>query len=169
VRRPSLYNIDAFTTEDLGIMVEDEDDCPAVFETGYRQVTTLANGSPPKISPSYDPATEDDDPYLPIRGNANPRVARIKRWILAGDMDEAGRRHHEEVARRLGKARCWVVTWPEGCKDAKDTLQKRGRDAVRYALEHAEPYPLEGIEVISDEAIARQYDGISERRYITGE
>ncbi len=98
---------------------------------GHRQVTTLANGSPAKLGPTYDPETDDDERCQPIRGNLNA-----------------------QIARRVGKTRCWVMSWPDGCKDAKDTVQKRGRDAVRFAIEHAEPYPIEGTEVITDEAIA---------------
>lgn len=163
---PSLYNIDAFVDDAVGIIVEGEDDVLACWEAGFRQVTTLPDGSPSKLAESYDPLTDDDLRYLPLRGNA--RIARLKQIILAGDMDEAGRRHHEEIARRVGKARCWVVRWPDGCKDAKATLISRGREAVRWAIEHAEPYPLEGVKRIEEAAIARIYDGLQDQRFITG-
>jgi hypothetical protein len=73
-----------------------------------------------------------DKRYEVVRGHA--KLARLKRIVLAGDMDEAGRNHHEEIARRVGKARCWLARWRDGCKDANDTLQKRGRDAVQFAV-----------------------------------
>ena len=97
-----------------------------------------------------------------------PRLDRLKKVYLAGDMDEAGQRHMEEVARRIGKGRCWQVRWPGGCKDAKDTLEKRGPEAVTFAIEKASPYPLEGVHVITDEEIANLHAGIRERRIITG-
>lgn len=163
---PSLYNIDAFTTGEDGYFVEGEDDALALWECGFRQVTSVVDGSPGKISKDYDPLTDNDKRYEAVRGNT--RLAGLKRIFLAGDMDEAGRNHHEEIARRVGKARCWLVRWPDGCKDAKDTLQQRGRDAVRFAIECAEPYPLPGVEIISDEAITQLYQGLHSRRHMTG-
>lgn len=164
---PTLYNIDSFTDPSAGFFVEGENDCLALFECGFHQVTTLPNGSPPKIAESYDPTTDDDDRYLPIRPG-DERIDRLERCYLAGDMDEAGARHHEEMARRLGKHRCWLVRWPEGCKDADETLRKRGADAVRFAIEVAEPYPLPGVVFVSDAAIADHYAMTRRWRYVTG-
>jgi twinkle protein len=54
----------------------------------------------------------------------------------------------EELARRLGRHRCWIVTWPEGCKDANATLVAHGPAGVMRAVEAAEPYPIAGIQRI---------------------
>lgn len=162
----SLYNVDSFVSDETGIIVEGEDDVAACVEAGFRQTTSLPDGSPAKLSKVYDPVTDDDQRYICL--HSNQKLKRLKQIILAGDMDLAGSNHHEEIARRLGKERCWLVRWPEGCKDAKDTLSKRGRDAVRFAIDHAEPYPLEGIEVVTDEEVGNLYDGIGRGRFITG-
>ena len=34
----------------------------------------------------------------------------------------------EELAIRLGRDRCWYVTYPQGCKDANDVLQRFGEE-----------------------------------------
>lgn len=163
---PSLYNIDSFLRDDVGYFVEGEDDCLALYEAGFRQVTTIPDGTPPKLAPTYDPLTDTDARYEPVRGN--PKLAKLARIVLAGDADAAGQRHHEELARRLGKERCWVVTWPEGIKDAKDCLQKRGRDAVQAVILAAKPYPIDGLEIVPDEPVRALYRGTGERRIITG-
>lgn len=165
---PSLFNIDKFRDEEAGYFVEGEDDVLAMYEAGYWQTTTLVDGSPAKIRPDYNIETDDDDRYLAIRGNSDPRIARLKRIVLAGDMDQPGRNHHEEIARRLGKARCWVVNWPEGCKDAKETLAKLGQQAVRAAVATAKPYPLEGLKQVSREEVSAFYNGIARYIYRTG-
>lgn len=164
---PTLYNIDAFREADAGYFVEGEGDCLAMFECGFRQVTTVPNGSPPKLSEKYDPATDDDERYLPIRPG-DERIDRIERWYLAGDADPAGLRHMEEVARRLGKYRCWLVRWPEGCKDADDTLNQRGPEAVQLAVANATPYPLEGVAEITEWMIEAMYARKEHWRYTTG-
>ena len=165
----SLFNIDSFTEfgpKDFGIFVEGEDDVLALWQAGYRQVTTLPDGSPTKVSETYDRHADDDRRYEALHGE--PRLDRLPTVILAGDMDEAGRRHHEEIARRIGKARCKVVRWPDGCKDAKDTLRTRGVEAVQHAIENAEFFPLEGVVVPDDEMLLRLYHGIRDKRIRSG-
>ena len=65
--------------------------------------------------------------------------------ILAGDMDAPGRKMVEELARRIGKDKCFKVTWPDDCNDANDTLLKFGKQKVCECLDHAEPWPIEGV------------------------
>lgn len=164
--KPTLFNIDSFINDEWGIMVEGEDDVAAVYESGWHQVATLPDGSPTKVAEEFNRDTDDDQRYAPLYGE--PRLDRLKKIYLAGDMDLAGRRHHEEMARRLGKGRCWEVRWPTGCKDAKETLEKRGIEAIHHAIERAIPYPLEGVYVVPDEDLANYRRGIRERRFITG-
>lgn len=165
----TLFNIDSFEKfgpDDWGIFVEGEDDVLALWECGWRQVTTLPDGSPSKLKEKYDPFDDDDQRYACLYGE--PRIEKLEVIILAGDMDPAGVRHHEEIARRVGKGRCRVVRWPEGCKDAKDTLKKRGVEAVNHALQTSEFYPLEGVRVVADEELANLQAGIMDRRILTG-
>jgi twinkle protein len=65
--------------------------------------------------------------------------------ILATDADAPGRELADELARRIGYAKCQRVTWPDGCKDANEVLVKLGRTALLQALADAQPYPVEGI------------------------
>jgi twinkle protein len=162
----SLYNIDAFLSDDYGIVVEGEDDVAAVFEAGYRQVTTLVDGSPSKLAETYDPANDTDRRYMAL--GTTEKLRKLKRIILAGDMDPAGVRHHEEISRRLGKERCWLVRWPDGCKDAKDTLTKRGRDAVRFAIDNAARYPIKELPPLEETDGRDLYNGVGHGRYLTG-
>jgi twinkle protein len=56
----------------------------------------------------------------------------------------------EELARRLGRERCKVVKYLEGCKDANDVLIKHGPAALYECVANAEPYPLEGVVNLTD-------------------
>ena len=80
--------------------------------------------------------------FLKSSGHALELPARI---LLAGDMDEPGRKMVAELARRIGKDKCYKVTWPEGCNDANDTLLKFNKEKVLECLDHAEPWPIEGV------------------------
>ena len=100
---------------------------------------------------------------------------RVKTFIIAVDADKPGQALAEELARRLGRERCWRVTWPgaEGAdgatdaaadpaaarKDANEVLMKDGAEALARLVTAAEPVPIRGLfefESFSDE-IDRYY------------
>lgn len=74
----------------------------------------------------------------------------MHRIYLATDSDAPGIRLREELARRLGKSRCWIVRYPNDCKDANEVLIKYGKDKLKECIENAELYPIEGIHYAND-------------------
>ena len=144
---PTLFNIDSVEGVDEVIWVEGEIDVLSLHEAGYRQVVSLKDGAPGKLRAEDDPARENDKRYAALATHAD-LLGEVARFILAGDMDDPGMVLREELARRLGRHRCWTVDWPEGCKDANDTLRQRGPEGVRAAINAAQPYPIEGLQTI---------------------
>ena len=66
------------------------------------------------------------------------------------DGDGPGRALEYELARRIGRAKCWRVRWPEllgdvQTKDANDVLVNAGADALRETIEAAEPLPIRSL------------------------
>lgn len=67
----------------------------------------------------------------------------------------------EELARRLGRDRCWRVRWPSepsstadaddpgaasvARKDANEVLLKDGPEALQALIQDADPYPIRGL------------------------
>lgn len=151
----TLFNIDAVESDDEVVFVEGEMDVLAMWEAGYRQVVSLPDGSPQKLLDEDDPKRQADKRFDALE-DAKERLAKVKRIFIATDMDEPGKILAEELARRLGKARCWLVEWPKPWKDANDVWHKGGgRAAIDKALEHAQPYPLAGhIEIRPGQLIA---------------
>jgi twinkle protein len=97
-----------------------------------------------------------------------------KKIIIAVDADQPGHALAEELARRLGKERCWRVRWPNAgdvqCKDANETLVRHGAKVLRECIEQAEPYPITGLHTaldFFDETIALYCDG-RKRGHSTG-
>jgi twinkle protein len=77
-------------------------------------------------------------------------LAGAKRIYLALDADQVGGSTAKELARRLGKGRCWQVQYPEGCKDANDVLKQHGPEAIRELLLKATPWPVEGLRSVAE-------------------
>lgn len=138
---PTLFNVDAVVSDDVVVWVEGEPDVMAVHEAGYPQVVTLKDGAPAKLSDS----AENDGRFAALATHAD-LLQRVKKIVLAGDMDEPGMVLREELARRLGRHRCWIVRWPAPYKDACDVLAALGPGAVQQCIESAEPYPIAGMQ-----------------------
>ena len=134
----TLFNADAIEANPEEIIwCEGEPDVLAIAECGFHNAVSLKDGAPAKA--------ENSSKRYEALATHEIELARVKKIILAGDMDEPGQVLHEELARRLGRHRCWSVKWPEGCKDAGETLVTHGPDQIAACLAKAEPWPIEGI------------------------
>jgi twinkle protein len=83
-------------------------------------------------------------PHFPAFGPYLDKIERLRRIVIA--VKDIPLR--EELARRFGRHRCWVVAWPEGCAGAAEMLRTVGSEAVSEALTAAVPYPIEGLQRI---------------------
>jgi twinkle protein len=115
-----LYGLDDIVDAKTVVMVEGELDKLALAEAGYANAVSVPNGA------QTSGKVADDSAAFAWIGNCAEYLDRAERIILAGDADEKGRALEAELARRLGRERCWRVRWPDGndahCKDANETL-----------------------------------------------
>ena len=139
----TLWGIEDLTDERELIICEGEIDALSVATAMPEAcVVSVPNGAPMKLSDSkIDPQEDRKFNYV---WSARDQLANVEKIIIAGDMDEQGSALGEELARRVGKVKCWTVQWPAG-KDANDTLMKEGGDAVRKAITSAQPWPIAGL------------------------
>ncbi|MGY0794248.1 toprim domain-containing protein [Azospirillum argentinense] len=149
----TLYNVDQ-VAQDVLIWVEGEMDVLACLTAGYRSVVSLPDGAPGKVRAADDPRRETDRRYEAI-ANCADRVVGVAKHIIATDGDGPGDALAEELARRLGKERCWRVRWPVGAKDANEVLMTAGADELRRLIEAAVPYPLEDLYDLEPGALLR--------------
>ena len=71
------------------------------------------------------------------------QLAGCKELLLAMDMDEAGQRATEKLIKNLSRSslRSYVISLPEGYKDADELIRERGSEAFQLALDKAERWP----------------------------
>ena len=71
------------------------------------------------------------------------QLAGCKELLLAMDMDEAGQRATEKIIKNLSSSslRAYVVSLPEGFKDADELIREKGSEAFQLALDKAERWP----------------------------
>jgi len=127
------------------VICEGEMDVLALAAAGIPAIG-CPNGAPQKISDrKVDP--KEDGKYSFV-WESRELIESVQRVVFIPDQDEPGQALVEELARRIGRAKCWTVALPE--KDANETLQKHGSEALREALLAAKPLPLEGVYSPSD-------------------
>ena len=71
------------------------------------------------------------------------QLAGCKELLLAMDMDEAGQRATEKLIKSLtgSSLRAYVVSLPDGFKDADELVRERGAEAFQDAIIQAERWP----------------------------
>ena len=131
-------------TSDL-IICEGEMDVLALAAAGIPAIG-VPNGAPQKVSDgTFDPSEDGKFSYV---WESRDLINSAERVIFFPDNDTAGSALVEELARRIGRAKCWTATLPE--KDANETLVKHGALALKEALTTAKPMPLEGVYLPED-------------------
>jgi len=150
-----FYGLDDCRNTDAVIVVEGEIDKLAVDEAGFPQCLSVPDGAPA-------PGTTEYTSKFDFMDSAADIFERCHTVVLAVDNDAPGKRLEEELARRIGREKCFRVTWPEGCKDANDVLMQHGTETLAQCLTDARPYPIAGVVMamdLRDDVFALYRDG----------
>ncbi len=141
-RLPYLWNMINRDNDEL-IITEGEVDCLSLIEAGFSNVVSVPDGA--------------SDKKLQWIDDLQTEMESFKRIVLLTDGDAVGIAMRNELARRLGRHRCWRVEWPEGCKDPNDVLVGYGVEKLVEFVKAAEPWPLKALhetKSFADEAFA---------------
>ncbi|CAN4081993.1 unnamed protein product [Withania somnifera] len=144
-----LYGLDDVREADEIIIVEGEIDKLSVEEAGFRNCVSVPIGAPQRIA-SKELLPLEEDTRFSYLWSCKECLEKASRIVLATDGDLPGQALAEELARRLGKERCWQVRWPKmnefSCyKDANEVLVNLGPEALKEAIECAVPYEMQNL------------------------
>eukprot|EP00850_Spirogloea_muscicola_P005179 SM000023S07635 [mRNA] locus=s23:652603:658904:+ [translate_table: standard] len=158
-----LYGLDLMKGAKEIVIVEGEVDKLSMDEAGVPACVSVPDGAPAKASDEDKMPSQDKDKKFEYLWNCRQYLDKaivqciiycgkrqVSKVVLATDADEAGQALAEELARRLGRERCWRVKFPEKepeipFKDANELLVARGPQALRECVAAAEPYPIRGL------------------------
>ncbi|XP_038894379.1 twinkle homolog protein, chloroplastic/mitochondrial [Benincasa hispida] len=144
-----FYGLDDIQgTSDI-IIVEGEIDKLSMAEAGFHNCVSVPDGAPPSVSKNDVPPADQDMKYQYL-WNCKDYLNKASRIILATDGDPPGQALAEEIARRVGRERCWRVKWPkknevDHFKDANEVLMYLGPEALKEVVDNAELYPIRGL------------------------
>ncbi|NDF14407.1 toprim domain-containing protein [bacterium] len=120
------------------VICEGETDYLSLVEAGVKNALSVPHGA-------VNPGTEDGGAKLAFLSNDFDLFKGKTRVILALDGDASGDAMAELLARRIGKARCYRVAYPDGYKDANEILVGIGPDTLKQIIEDAAPYHIPGL------------------------
>lgn len=128
-----FYNLDSINGKKEAYITEGELDCLSLIEIGIKNVVSVPNG-----------ASATQSAKLEYLDNCFEYFLDKEKVFLIVDNDMAGKKLEEELARRIGYEKCYVIKYPEGCKDANEVLVKYGKEELKSVLSYAAKYPLYG-------------------------
>jgi len=135
-----FYNLDSIKDKKEAVIVEGEPDVLAAYQANIFNCVSVPNGGSAIPKSGIVPV-----PKLEYLDNCWKEFEDKERIILFIDNDPVGNALKEELARRLGRERCWIVEPVEGCKDANDILVKHGSAKLNEVIKHAVPYPIKDV------------------------
>ena len=138
-----FYGLDDINGGTEAIIVEGEMDKLALEVAGYKNVLSIPDGAPSIHAINYETKFN-------FIQNAEYILEKLTKIIIAVDTDAPGIRLKDELIRRLGPERSFIVHYPIDCKDVNDVLVKYGAENLALAIEGATPAPIEGLFEVSE-------------------
>lgn len=130
------YNIDSVRDSESCIVTEGEMDALSFVEIGRKDVISVPAGA--SNNSSYLDRFIDE--YFENK----------KRIYIASDTDAKGLVLRDELMRRFGAHRCFIVTYGDDCKDANEHLMKYGKQSLAKCLENAKEVVPDGVYCLAD-------------------
>lgn len=149
-----FYNIDAIEGFTHCVIVEGEIDCLTIWQATGEPCVSVPNGA------------SKGDAKLEYLDNCFQYFKNKKTIVLATDNDEPGIALREELARRLGKDRCYFIDYPEGCKDVNEVLLKYGEEGVQDLFHNMNAFPIEGVTTF--DSVEEEFDNYYNNGYPEG-
>jgi twinkle protein len=141
----TCFNYDNINTDHTYITL-DELEVFSLYECGINNAISLFGGH----SLDNIPIEKAQSKLLDFLSNIETRLNDVKKITLSLPNNERGNVIKEELLRRLGKERCWVVQPPENNYSWNDVLIDYGKNKLISLLDTAKPIPVRGIFDVDD-------------------
>ena len=167
-----LHMLEKTEKQDVLYIVEGEVDALSMWEAGFRNVLSIPSGG---ISLKSVGNLEKDADKFNFLLHSDELLSKCEKFVLACDYDEVGKATMQELSRRLGREKCFRVTFPAKengsfYKDANEVLINLGKEVLFNCVENAEPFPIFDVHSVNDYAdeVFKLYNGEVEPPFSTG-
>ena len=141
--------------EDLGelplVICEGELDVLSCQEAAIQTGMAITAISVPNGAPANLKQKDDGTKYNYV-WESRRLIEAASKVILFTDRDQPGENLKTILARKIGRGKCWQVSYPNEEKDANEVLCSGpdGANALKEMIETATPMPLTGVYAASD-------------------
>lgn len=144
---PVPYGLDGIRGAKTIYIVEGEIDRLSMLAVGFATTISVPDGAPNKpLAP--------DSPKMAWVAACWADLEAAERVVIATDADHQGRTLAQELIRRVGAEKAWLVEWPEvngaQVNDANALLMAAGPEELQRVVDAARPVPTEGEVTVSD-------------------
>lgn len=139
----TLFNVDNIIDNGKSILfTEGEIDALSLMETfnTFVNIVSVPNGASLGKNQNLD--------YLDSHYVSNLLIGR--KLVLCFDNDIPGNNLKDAFLKRFGEENCYVLDYPETCKDINDVLVKYGKDVVKTVIENRRFNRVNGIVNVVD-------------------
>ena len=157
-----FFNLDEYVSGNDVLLVEGEIDALSWLSCDLPEnltVLSIPNGAPSKVKDGrVDPK---DDVKFRYVWRAKKQLESAERIILCFDSDEPGVALRDEIVRRVGTDKIWLVDLDD-YKDTNEALTEGGSEYLLGRLEESLPIPTVGLyaaDVFADEYIQLYEEG----------
>jgi len=157
----TCFNYDKINIEHTFI-VFDELEVLTFFECDKENVISLFGGN----NLDSQNLKKNTNLALEFLQNVEEKIEKIKKITIAFPNNEIANYIKDELIRRLGKERCWIVQPPENNYSWNDVFVEYGKDKLLFLLETAKPIPVRGIFEIDD--IEEKFDELYHKGFKKG-
>lgn len=147
---PSCFNFNGIEEEHTYI-VFDELEVFSFYEAGLSNAISGFGGQEFKrFNKDKDLSINDNvekiiNNKLEFLTHQEERIAKIKKITIAMPSTEIGEQMKQELLRRLGKERCWIISPPEPNYTWSQFLIDYGKERFNLLLQNAKAIPVRGI------------------------
>lgn len=163
VPQDQVWNHDCLAEEpgmrDPLIITEGEFDALACLTAGYQFVVSIPSGAihNAKLTPERNMLSNRQSALrylvddLDGKQTIREEFCKFSKIVILADADAPGQSLLRGLVAVLSATSCFVVTYPDGCKDANDVLIRYGEAALRAMIDAAMPASRAG-RIIASEA-----------------
>lgn len=137
-----MFNYDRCVGQKELIVCEGEFDAMAFEVAGFEFVTSVNQGAP-------NVNDKNIDKKLECITNCYEIFEEAEKVYIAVDNDPNGRRLKDELIRRIGAEKCYIVDFKE-CKDANEYLLKYNHLELKETITNSKAVPVEGVFNVED-------------------
>lgn len=133
-----FYNLDSIKDAEIVYIVEGEIDCLSMVQAGFESCISVPNGG------------NKGNVNMEFFTNSLAFFNENQQYVICTDNDDVGINLRNQLAFRFGVEKCFIIEYPNNCKDFNEVLCFYNKEKIAEIIENKKYYPIDGIFTAND-------------------